>query len=202
MADAAHLQILGAYVVFFLWTLAGRLGLPLPAGPFLVAAGTLAKTGRMSLAIALILVGAASLAGDVLWYELGRRLGSRVLGWLCRISLEPDSCVQRSENFFAKHGPASLLVAKFLPGLSTVAPSLAGSLGVSRRRFVFYDTLGALLWGAAYLGTGYVLSDRLEQIAAYVFGTSSLLAVALLLAALTIYVGGKYARRRRMGVDM
>lgn len=198
MTDAAQLQILGAYVVFFLWTLAGRLGLPLPAGPFLVAAGTLAKTGRMSLAIALALVGAASLAGDVLWYELGRRLGSKVLGWLCHISLQPDSCVRRSENFFAKHGPPSLLVAKFLPGLSTVAPTLAGSLGVSRRRFVFYDSLGALLWGAAYLGTGYVFSDRLEQVASYVFQSSSLLAAAALLAALATYLGGKYVRRRRL----
>lgn len=198
MIAATHLQILSAYAVFFFWMLAERLGLPLPAGPFLVAAGTLAGTGRIKLGVALVLVGAASLVGDLVWYEVGRRLGTRALGLLCRISMEPDSCVRRSENFFERYGPYSLLVAKFIPGLRTAAPPLAGALGMPRRRFVSYDVLGALLWAAAYLGTGYVFAGRLEQIAAYVFQTSGLLAATAVVGALGIYVGGKYVRRWRV----
>src|SRR5262249_43789272 len=96
--------------------LAGQFGIPFPAVRFLLAAGGLAGSGKLSLALLLVLSGIASLMADMVWYVVGRLGGAKVLGWLCRISLEPDSCVRRTETIFSKHGPRSLMVAKFIPG--------------------------------------------------------------------------------------
>src|SRR5215467_5170575 len=108
-------------------SLAEQVVLPIPAIPVLLAVGALVRAGRMSLAPAIVVALFASLAADIIWYELGRRRGGRVLGLLCRISLEPDSCVRRTEGLFMKHGRFALLIAKFFPGLSTVARPWPGS---------------------------------------------------------------------------
>ena len=124
------------YLVLMAWVFAEQAGLPVPSLPLLLAAGVLAGAGKLSFAACLLLSMIASLAGDTLWYLLGRKRGIGILQWLCKISLEPDSCVRRTEGVFEKYGSKSLLVAKFLPGLSTVAPPLAG---VFHMRFaVFY----------------------------------------------------------------
>src|SRR6266850_8280506 len=107
------------YLVLYAFVLAEQVGLPIPAVPVLLTVGTLAGSGRMSLALALAVALFASLVPDILWYELGRRRGGRVLGLLCRISLEPDSCVRRTQRVFLKGGRFALLIAKFFPGLST-----------------------------------------------------------------------------------
>ncbi|MCC6140244.1 MAG: DedA family protein/thiosulfate sulfurtransferase GlpE [Nitrospira sp.] len=145
-----------------------QIGLPLPAFPVLIAAGVLAATGRMSLWIAFGGAVAVTLVADWIWFELGRRQGRRVLDVLCRIALEPDTCVRRTEDFFIKHGPHSLMAAKFIPGLGTVAPSLAGIVGLSAPLFLFYDSLGAAIWAGSGLGIGAVFSDQFEQAVAYV----------------------------------
>lgn len=176
---------------------AEQVGLPLPAVPLLLAAGTLAGSGAMSLGVALGLPVLASLLGDSLWYELGRRRGSRVLNLLCRISLEPDSCVRRTENLFVRHGVRSLLVAKFIPGLGTVAPPLAGIFGVSPPRFLLYDGLGALFWAESFVGLGYLFSHQLERVASYATRMGSTM-VVLLAGAAAAYVLFKYAQRRRL----
>ncbi len=119
------------YLLLFVVVLAEQIGLPIPAAPVLLGVGALAGNGRMHLVIALAVAVAASLPPDLIWYELGRRRGSRVLGVLCRVSLEPDSCVRRTQNMFVRRGRRTLLVAKFLPGLSTIAPPLAGIVGSS-----------------------------------------------------------------------
>jgi membrane protein DedA with SNARE-associated domain len=116
----------------------------------------------MSLASAVGLPVLACLLGDLLWYELGRRRGMRVLSWLCRISLEPDSCVRRTENVFVRYGVRSLVVAKFIPGLTTVAPPLAGVFGVRPPRFLLYDGVGAVLWVGSFVGLGYLFSHQFE----------------------------------------
>src|SRR5712691_2508672 len=110
------------YSVLFAWVLVEQLGLPVPSVPLLLAAGALAGRGRLNLSLVAALPIVAALLSDALWYELGRRRGVKVLQFLCRISLEPDSCVRRTENVFARHGARSLLVAKFVPGLNTAAP--------------------------------------------------------------------------------
>src|SRR4029077_8760625 len=107
-------------VLLFVVVLVEQVGLPVPALLFLIAAGALVGTGQMALSVAVGSAVLAALLGDQLWYELGRRRGRRVLNWLCRISLEPTSCVHRTEEFFTRHGMRSLVVAKFVPGLSTI----------------------------------------------------------------------------------
>src|SRR6185295_16061425 len=113
-------------IVLFLFVLAEQLGLPLPAVPVLLAMGALAERGRFSLAGALAIAVGASLLADLVWYALGRWRGARVLNLLCRISLEPDSCVRTTQNVLTARGARALLYAKFVPGLSTVAPPVAG----------------------------------------------------------------------------
>lgn len=142
---------------------AEQIGLPLPAMPFLIAAGALVGAGQMTLGMAVALAVVAAMAGDQVWFELGRRRGRLVLNWLCRISLEPTSCVRRTEDFFARHGVRSLLVAKFVPGYSTIAPPLAGIVGLSVPQYLLFNGLGTLLWVGTGLAVGLAFSDQLEQ---------------------------------------
>lgn len=184
------------YFLLFALVLAEQIGLPVPALPFLLGAGALVRTGQLDLTMALAVGVTASLIGDVMWFQLGRRRGTRVLNWLCRISLEPDSCVRRTEDLFARHGARSLLVAKFLPGYNTVAPPLAGIFGMRLRSFLFYDALGALLWLVVFGAPGYLFGDQLEalveRISSYGAGFGG-----LLLAAVAAYVIYKYVQRQR-----
>jgi len=150
-------------LVLFAVVFAEQIGLPVPAVLFLIAAGALAGTEQMGLGMAVGSAVLAALASDQVWFELGRRRGRRVLNWLCRISLEPTSCVRRTEDFFARHGVRSLVVAKFVPGLSTIAPPLAGIVELPVPQFLLYNGLGTLLWVGSGIGLGYVFSDQLEQ---------------------------------------
>ena len=184
------------YTVLFAWVFAEQVGLPLPSVPLLLAAGALAGTGRLNLTLVVALPILAAVASDVLWYELGRRRGVKVLQQLCRISLEPDSCVRRTENVFARHGAKSLLVAKFIPGLNAVAPPLAGVFRVRPGRFLLFDTLGAVLWVSVFTGLGYAFSDQLEGVAEDAL-TLGIWLLVLLLASLAGYIGWKFILRRR-----
>jgi len=152
-------------ILLFAVVFAEQIGLPLPAIPILLAAGALAGAGKIDLTGAIILSVIACLAGDLIWYELGRRRGRRALNLLCRISLEPDSCVRRTENFFTRHGVGSLVLAKFIPGLSTLAPALAGLFRIRMQRFLLYNGLGAILWTLAFVLPGYLLSEQIERLA-------------------------------------
>src|SRR5438132_12345201 len=105
---------------------------------------------------------AACFVGDFIWYYLRRYRGRHVLNLLCRISFEPDSCVRRTENFFGRHGMRSLILAKFIPGVSTVTPALAGLFNASVERFMLYNGLGGLLWTVTYIVPGYLFSAPLE----------------------------------------
>src|SRR3982074_2203791 len=102
------------YVLLLAWVFAEQIGLPLPSMPLLLAAGALAGTGHLSLFASLLYAVLAAVAADSIWYGLGRRKGIKVLQLLCKISLEPDSCVRRTEGVFAKRGARSLLLAKFV----------------------------------------------------------------------------------------
>src|SRR6266853_5745368 len=141
-----------------------QIGVPLPAAPWLLAAGALAGTGKMSWLAALIAAALGSVLADFLWFYLGRLRGQRVLGILCRISLEPDSCVRRTQDLFTRYGMRGVMVAKFIPGLSTLAPPMAGSSGVSAPRFFFFDALGSLLYTGSFVLVGVLFSRQLEQV--------------------------------------
>jgi membrane protein DedA with SNARE-associated domain len=184
------------YVVVFLAAFGEQIGLPFPAEPFLLGAGALAGGGRLSLPLAIATTATASLLGDVIWYWIGRVGGARVLSWLCRISLEPDSCVRRTERMFTTRGPRSLLVAKFIPGLSMVAPPLAGIVGMPFLKFVVFTGLGGVLWGTAYVGLGWLFSAQLELAMEYADELGGW-AFAILGIAFGGYVGWKYVTRRR-----
>lgn len=184
------------YALVFLVVLTEQAGLPIPSLPVLLAAGALAGQGKLSLSVALGLAVIASLAADLVWYELGRRRGHSILSLLCRISLEPDSCVRRTENAFAQRGARSLLVAKFVPGLSTAAPPLAGMLRMRLWRFLAWDGLGALLWAGAFVCAGFIFSAQLDRVAVYAqrLGAGLLL---LLVGGLAAYIGFKFYQRQR-----
>src|SRR5262245_37565784 len=128
--------------VLFAAVFVEQLGVPLPAAPWLLAGGALAATGRIHWFAAFIAATFGSVLADLIWFYLGRYGGHRVLSLLCRISLEPDSCVRRTQDVFTRYGMRGVIVAKFIPGLSTLAPPLAGSSGVGAARFFCFDGLG------------------------------------------------------------
>jgi len=196
MDESFQFLIRHGYSVLFFWVLAEQLGLPLPSTPVLLAAGALAGQGQMNLALAIALAVLASLLGDVSWYQFGRVRGGKVLNLLCRISLEPDSCVRKTEGAFVKHGARSLLIAKFVPGLNTMAPPLAGIIGMRLGRFFIFDALGALFYFGTFVAVGYVFSSQLEQAAARISSLGFYLLV-ICAAGLGAYIGWKYVQRRR-----
>jgi membrane protein DedA with SNARE-associated domain len=182
--------------VLFLIVLAEQLGLPLPAVPVLLAMGALVGAGRFSFATVLAISVGACLVADFAWYRVGRWRGAKVLNWLCRISLEPDSCVRTAENRLASGGARALLVAKFLPGFSTAAPPVAGLIGMRVSRFLLWDGLGSVLWSATYIALGWLFSDQLERVmraVADVGGRAFFVAAA----ALAAYLAFKAVQRRR-----
>lgn len=183
------------YVWLFLAALLERLGLPLLVTPLVIGAGAVAGMGDMNLVWIVLVTTLAAEAGDAAWYELGRARGSSVLRLLCRISLEPDSCVRKSEDTFARHTTGSLVYSKFLPGIGRLAAPLAGLSGMSRRRFLLVNALGTLLWAAGAALIGFVPARKLpidvllEQAAGW-------LLLALLLAVIANIIW-KYVQRQR-----
>src|SRR5271170_8216979 len=153
------------YVVLLGWVFAEQMGLPVPSLPLLLTAGALAGTGRLNFFVALFFCLLGAVAADSIWYTLGRLKGIKILQLLCKISLEPDSCVRRTQGVFEKQGARSLLFAKFIPGLSTVATPLAGIFHMRLRRFLLFDGLGSAIWATTFLGLGFVFRDQLEVIA-------------------------------------
>ena len=183
-------------LVLFAIVLAEQLGLPLPAVPVLLVMGAMAGEGRFSFALALAISVGACLVADYAWYRLGRWKGARVLRFLCRISLEPDSCVRGAENRLAQGGAHALLLAKFVPGFSTAAPPVAGLIGMRVSRFLLWDLLGALLWSSVYLGLGWVFHDQLDAVMRAVADVGGRAFFAALVA-LAAYVAWKVHQRGR-----
>src|SRR6266404_2273273 len=156
------------YALLFFWVLAEQGALPIPSVPLLIAVGALVHTGRLSAAAAIASCVIGALAADSVWFHFGRSRGKRVLRFLCRVSLEPDSCVRKTENAFLKYGLNTLLIAKFIPGLNAVAAPLAGDSGIGVFRFLAVEALGVVIWSGAYIGVGYVFSNQLELALIYV----------------------------------
>lgn len=184
------------YSVLFLAVLAEQAGLPIPATPVLLGVGALVGLEKMSLAPALLLALVACLLSDSLWYWLGRRRGGSILRILCAISLEPESCVSTTRSMFSKLGSSAVLIAKFVPGLSTAAPPMAGMTQMPYWLFVAADGVGSLLWAVAFLGLGWLFRFQIEVLGETVesFGSRAGLLVFVLLAA---YIAFKFIQRRR-----
>jgi membrane protein DedA with SNARE-associated domain len=184
------------YPLLFAMVLAEQLGAPLPSAPILLAMGALIGTGKYSWTEALSLSIAACLLADGVWYGIGRKRGSSVLKLLCRISLEPDSCVSSTRYWFKRLGGWALVIAKFVPGLSTVAPPMAGLSKMPWWKFLGADGLGGFLWAGAFLLLGHVFRTQLEDVMAYAARLGGGL-IEILAAAMAVWIAWKYYQRRR-----
>lgn len=195
MPDLIDLVLHYGALLVFVVTLAARIGAPVPAAPVLAVAGALAVSAQGSLVTLLAAAILGNLLGDGLWFWAGRHYGYQVLKLLCRISMSPDSCVRQSEAFIGRWGGSSLIAAKFVPGVSVVAPPMAGALGMSTLAFIGFETLAALIWAGVLLALGAAFSAQIRDVLALMsaFGAAALVALAVLFA---IYLAVRYLRRR------
>ncbi len=172
-------------------------GIPLPAAPWLLAAGALAAAGKMNGFAALLAASVGSLLADLIWFYLGRKFGSRALGLVCQINLQPDSGVRRTRNFFLRYRMPGLIAAKFVPGLGALVVPLAGSSGVSPKRFILFDGVSSLLYAGTYMILGSLFSRQLEQLIHTLSGLGHS-ALGLIAAVAAFYIAHRYLRRQRL----
>jgi membrane protein DedA with SNARE-associated domain/rhodanese-related sulfurtransferase len=186
----------GPLLVFFN-VLVEQLGAPVPAVPALLVAGALSVDGAFSWQTILILALLASGIANFTWYLAGRRFGIRILGLMCRITLSPDACIRQTEKTFVRWGVASLLVARFIPGLSSVASPLAGAMRLPAGRFILFDTLGTALWAGASIAVGMAFH---RQVDAVILALSDIGAFALLVVLIlfVLYIAFRWLERQRL----
>jgi membrane protein DedA with SNARE-associated domain/rhodanese-related sulfurtransferase len=184
-------------LLVFINVLIEQAGVPLPAVPTMIVAGALASTERLPLAGVVAVAVLACLLADYAWYAAGRYFGGGVMRTLCRISLSPDSCVKQSELRFQRWRGGVLLLAKFVPGLSTVAPPLVGAMGLRAAPFVFFDGLGSLLWVGVAVSLGYVFSTQIDELLVTLANAGSV-ALMLIGSLLVLYIIMKWWQRHRL----
>jgi membrane protein DedA with SNARE-associated domain/rhodanese-related sulfurtransferase len=156
----SHFMQQDSSLLVFMNVFLQQLGFPLPSVPTMILAASRAS-GWQALAMMLLAATFASLLADWLWYQAGRRFGYRVLSLLCKLSINPSSCVNQTEARFSKWGVWSLIFGKFIPGFSTVAPPVAGALGMRRSSFFIASAIGAALWSGFALLAGYALQRHI-----------------------------------------
>lgn len=184
-------------VLVFINVLVEQAGMPLPAVPTLVVAGALSSVGKLPLGAVILVALVACLISDLAWYWAGRRFGATVMRTLCRISLSPDSCVKQSELRFQRWRGQILLIAKFVPGLSTIAPPLMGAMKLRPQIFLLFDALGSLIWIGLVVGLGYAFSQQIDHVL-FVLASAGTVAIEFLLALLLAYVLVKWWQRKRL----
>lgn len=142
--------------------------LPIPANLLLVAAGALARSGKLSVVETIGLSTMTFLFADLAWYEAGRRLGDRILHFVCGLTRDAHSCFDQASGVFSKHGVRTLLFSKFVIGFDAVAAPLAGRDRVPAIQFLTFDAGGAALWAVTYVALGYIFSDQLDLVATHI----------------------------------
>jgi membrane protein DedA with SNARE-associated domain/rhodanese-related sulfurtransferase len=185
-----------AYAILFLWVLIEQLGVPVPSIPLMLTAGTLSATHRLSATSSLLAVVAACLISDSTWFALGRRFGNRVLRLLCKLSLEAGTCVAKTEGYFTRRGPITLIFAKFVPGLSTVAAPIAGQTGMAYPRFVLYDLTGTLVWSLSFIFAGRFFGDVAKRSQGFFQFLSHFAALVFILMVVGFFVWRVIKNRR------
>lgn len=181
--------------IVFVNVLMQQAGLPVPAVPTLLLAGSLALSwGAAGQVLAAAVL--ASVCADWLWFLAGRAFGYRVLSGLCRLSINPGSCVSETERRFLRWGLWSLVVAKFVPGFSTVAPPIAGALRMPLPSFLGAAGLGAALWAGATLWAGWLLRSEVSAAIA-LLDRHGALALVGALCALGLWVGWRFWQKHR-----
>lgn len=175
------------YPVLALIVFLEAIGLPVPAAPALLAVGAASAKGLLSPYTSFSVALLAMLTADGILFQLGRTTGWWLLGMLCRLSVNPEACIYSSASYFHRRGRATLLFAKFLPGVNTMAPPMAGSMNMSPFVFIRYDVAGASLYLLTYLTIGYMFHHAIGMITAWVLDLGRL-ALTLLLIALVSYL--------------
>ena len=193
------LELYGVFIVFAI-VLVEQGGLPIPAFPILIVSGALAAGGGISWPACILVAMSACLIADLFWFRAGRYYGIGVLRLLCKISLSPDSCVRQTEDKFARFGPKSLIVSKFIPGFNIVASPMSGALGVSTPRFIAFSMTGSLLWSATGVALGAYFHKSVDQLLTTMsaMGSTALIVVLSMLALFVLY---KFVERRRFQRD-
>jgi len=183
-------------LLVFVGVLLASLGIPIPAMPILIVAGALAADKTFSVFGIFAVAMFACLIGDIAWFAAGRYYGHRVMKMLCRISLSPDSCVRQTETFYERWGAKALLIAKFIPGLSTIAQPLAGAMRLPLQPFLAFDAVGAAIWIGISVGAGLLFRTQIDRAGQYLVGTGT---VTLYLAGtlFLLFLAFKWWERQR-----
>ena len=175
------------YTLTFAVLLAESIGLPFPAAIALVAAGGTVAAHALWGPYVLLAAVTALLLGDIVQFWLGRYMGWALLGFLCRVSINPETCILRSAESFYKRGKITLVIAKFVPGVNTMAAPLAGSMKMRFWQFLRLDFLGALVYSVTYLSVGYLSRDFLHAILSGFHAAGRAMEAVILAAAVGIY---------------
>ncbi|HVI09846.1 MAG TPA: VTT domain-containing protein [Candidatus Binatia bacterium] len=184
------------YALTFGLLLAEAIGVPFPAAIALVTAGAAVAAHTLWGPYVLLAAVVALVIGDTVQFWLGRYMGWLLLGFLCRVSINPETCILRSAESFYKRGKFTLLVAKFIPGVNTMAAPLAGSMKMRFWQFLRLDFAGAMIYSLAYLGVGYLSRDFLKALLRG-FHTAGLAMEAVVLSALVVYAVYRIVQYRR-----
>jgi membrane protein DedA with SNARE-associated domain/rhodanese-related sulfurtransferase len=195
MALPEHFLLLYGYALLFGSVLLCQLGLPLPVTPVLLAAGALCAEHELSFGLALLSGLAAAMVADSAWFMAGRHYGNFVLRILCKLSLEPTTCVRKTQSSYGRHHGVTLLFAKFVPGLSMLASPVAGQRGMDYRKFLLFDSFGALLWVGAVLAAGRTFGSLLQHQPSLLDWVGKFSAALLLLGVVGFLVG-RLVRRK------
>jgi membrane protein DedA with SNARE-associated domain len=196
MTSFRSLLLRHGYAFLFCYVFAVQAGVPIPADPLLLIMGALAGDGQYSLWVSAVTAVTAALAGDAFWYELGRRRGRSVLSVVCKLSLEPDACVRKTELRFRRRGPWTLLFAKFIPGMSLVSMPLAGVIRMGRWRFLLADCTGCSIWVLSYLTLGRLFHRQIDMLVT-MLGLYGRRAWVIAISLIGAYVAYKYFQRWR-----
>jgi membrane protein DedA with SNARE-associated domain len=195
MALPTHILLTYGYLLLFVWVLIEQLGIPLPATPVLLAAGALSAEHQISFPLALLAGLVATLTADSTWFSVGRRYGHHVLRILCKLSMEPTICVRRTQDSFGRRRGVTLMIAKFVPGLATLAPPVAGENGMPFLQFLFFDAIGGALWLTALLTVGRLFGDALKRDPSLLNWVGRFSGALLVLGILGFFIG-RLVRRR------
>jgi membrane protein DedA with SNARE-associated domain len=199
MNDVVSLVAHHGYLIIFLVVLAEAVNLPIPAALALIAGGASAASGHLSASTVILLALGAMLMGDSLMFILGRYMGWALLGFLCKVSTNPETCILRSAESFYKRGKATVVIAKFIPGVNAMTPPLAGSMKMRYEQFVWLDAMGALLYATGYTVLGYVFHDFVLSITRGFYAATHAIEIVLTVA-LVGYIAYRFWLYRRYRV--
>lgn len=197
MNSFTQLLLVHGYSFVFFYVFGVGIGIPIPADPLLLIMGALVGDHRYSFVPAFFAALFPAMLADYIWYEIGRYKGSSVLRLICRLAIEPDTCVRSTRTTFTKRGISTLYIAKFLPGMSLISMPMAGVIGMSRRRFLLADFIGCALWIGTYMATGIVFHGYVDSLILQ-FGLFGKRAGMVVLTAVALFIAYKYLQRWRI----